>query len=154
VHYCTPPSRYPYYHVLADDSHAQPRHQPQSNNPCHHTAPPDPFPASCLTSDSRAMLDSPLRAGSPLALSENCSACLSSQLTSHAQRDNVGLVGCSPPASDSPLPRLSLHSTLAVMHMQCTCTHSRCVMGATSSLPRVFSDRQHGVRLFVYRIGS
>jgi hypothetical protein len=31
-------------HVLADDSHAQPHCQPQSNNPCHHTATARPFP--------------------------------------------------------------------------------------------------------------
>ena len=76
-YYCTPPSLpscSSSSHVLADDSHAQPRRQPPYNNPCRRTAPPDPFPASCLTSKSRAMLDSPLRAGSPLALSENCTS--------------------------------------------------------------------------------
>lgn len=151
--YCTPLSisscsQYSSIHVLARLTMPSLASLKTNNNPCH-------FPREQVSqANSRAMLDSPLRAGSPLALSEELDpfdsapgggrgglvVCLSSQLlllTSHAQ--------ILPPSQ--PLTRIFDYCNAHAMHMHALSAWLCCVMGATSSLPRVFSDRQQSVRL-------
>lgn len=127
--YCTPPSisscsEYSPSHVLARLTMPSLTSLKTNNNPCH-------FPRERVSqANSRAMLDSPLRAGSPLALSEEVGPFRFIQLREEAEEWLGGCLSLLPAAAadltranpPSPSPRLGYSTT--VMLMQCTCTHS------------------------------